>query len=750
MSIEQSLLSPADNIEPCISGHDSRFLFRMLVGALMVLSLMPACHPPEQDYAAFIPSPGKYDVRILRDTWGVPHIYGKTDADTAYGLAYAHCEDDWDHMEDGILTARGELASKAGLTWAKFDYIANWFRVREFAYEGYDTEITPELRAIMDAYAEGITHYAAIHPENMPHLVLPVTGQDVMAGVMLKAPFFYELHRNLLAMMDSSGINIDKGGVVAFRAMEENPFSRGFPIGSNAWAVGPSRSADGATRLAINSHMPWEGQVTWYEAHVHSEEGWDVIGATFPGGPFIFKGHNANMGWCHTINRPGLADIYELVIHPDNPDLYEYDGQWLELEKGTAKMRVRLWGNLIVPVSRELLWSVHGPAVRQGDKVFALRFVGYGDLKVLEQWYAMNKAQKLDDFLAAMNMSTMLSFNTLYADRDGNLFYAYGGKFPKRSTEFDWTKVLPGNTSEAVWEEFHPFSAVPQVLNPPSAFIQSCNSSPFHTTVGEGNPNPEEFCPSMRIETHYTNRSRRALALYGGDASITREEFYAYKYDKAYAPESRVGKWLTEVLQETPEEADLSAALDILRDWNLSAEKDSTGASLAMLAIELGPMSGAPETDSDAMKRLRNAVRYLKNTRNRLDVPWEEMLRLRRGDLDLGLGGCPDCLRAIDLKLLDDGHFVGINGDCFFQMVEWDAEGNLRSESVHQYGASTVDADSPHYADQAPLFAAEEMRPTLYHKDEVLANLALEYRPGDFSRPWHEVANNSGAKPEPQ
>lgn len=701
---------------------------------------LSGCQPPKQDYASFLPAPGKYDVRILRDTWGVPHIYGKSDADAAYGLAYAYCEDDWTNMEDAILTARGELASKGGREWVKFDYITNWFKVGAFARERYDTQLSPELRAVAEAYAEGITHFAALHPDKMPFLRLPVTGRDVIAGVMLKAPFFYELQRTLAAMMEKSGVKISKEGMVVFEAMRNNPFSRDLPIGSNSWAVGPTRSEDGATRLAVNSHMPWDGQLTWYEAHVHSEEGWDIIGATFPGGPLIFKGHNANMGWCHTINRPGLADIYEMKLNPDDPNQYEYDGEWRTLERGEAKMRVRLWGNLVVPVSRELLWSVYGPVMRQGDKAFALRFVGYGEVNVLEQWRMMNKAQNLNDFMAAMNMRTMLSFNTLYADREGNIFYAYAAKFPKRSPEFDWTRALPGNTSKAVWTEFHPFSDVPQVLNPPSAFLQTCNSAPFRATVGEGNPSPDQFSPSMRIETQYTNRSLRALALYGGDESISREEFYAYKYDKTYGPESRVGRWLREVLQsERPEDPDLRAALEILKGWDRVCNRDSAGATLAMLAMELPPVAGAPEAHPEPMRRLHGAVKYLLEKHHRIDVPWEDMLRLRHGNLDLGLGGCPDCLRAIDIKLQDDGRFIAINGDCFFQMVEWAADGTLRSESIHQYGAAASDRESPHYADQAPLFASEQMRPTLYYEKDIRANLALEYRPGEFVEPWYRV-----------
>lgn len=733
-----------------MSGKSAPFAPLLLsIIALMGISfLLVGCESPPFDPISFLPAPNKYEVKILRDQWGTPHIYGKTDADAAYGLAYAHCEDDWINIEDTILSARGELARKLGRDLVKFDYIAHLFKVVSFTEEHYASGISPELRAIVEAYAEGITHYAALHPDHMPYLRLPVTGKDIIAGVMIKAPFFYELQRSLEEMMSNSDIQLDEVGILALETLKNNPFSQDMPIGSNAWAVGPARSADGATRIAINSHMPWDGQLTWYEAHVHSEEGWDVIGATFPGGPFIFKGHNANMGWCHTINRPGLADIYELTLNPDDPDQYEFDGEWRFLEKQNAAIWIQVWKTISFPVFPELLWSVHGPAIRMGEKAYALRFVGYGDVDILEQWRFMNKAQNLDEFLAAMNRLTMLSFNTLYADRDGNLFYAYAGKIPKRSNNYDWTKLVPGNTSQTLWTDYYAFADLPQVLNPPSAFIQSCNSSPFHTTVGEGNPVEESFPAPMRIEKHYTNRSLRALTLYGGDDAITKEEFFTYKYDKEYDPESEIGLWLQEIKNAAePEDPQMRSAWEILQAWDRKGTGESTGATLVMLANELPMDKEAPPEYSKPMKQLYTAVMYLLNTRGRIDVPWSEMLRLKRGSLDLPLAGCPDCLRAFDLGLQEDGHFAPTNGDCFFQMVEWDADGTMRSQSIHQYGSATSDADSPHYADQAPLFVAEQMRPTLYYEEDIRAHLLLEYYPGEFVDPWYKHTEPKQTEP---
>ena len=708
---------------------------RTTITGILCLLLLPllllACAP--ENLAKYIPPEGKYDVRILRDTWGVPHIFGKTDADTAYGLAYAHCEDDWTNIEDGVLVSRARLASARGKDWAKFDYIVQFLRIRESVDEKYEKELSPELRALLEAYAAGVNHYAALHRKKVPYMPLPVTGKDIVIGAALKAPFFYDLQTDLEKLFGKKeGASIGGKGVQIAASFARNPFTNGMPIGSNAWAVGPKRSADGATRLAINSHMPWEGPVTFYEAHLHSEQGWNMIGGTFPGGPMIFLGHDDNKGWCHTINRPDLADIYELEINPANKNQYKFDGAWRDLEVGKARIKVWLWGPISWTFKQEMLWSAYGPTVRRDDgKVYAIRFAGLGEIGQLEQWYRMNKARNLEEFLAAMRMLKLTSLNTLYADKQGNLFYAYNGQFPVRSDGYDWTGVVPGNTSKTLWTEHYPFEKIPQVLNPPSGFIQTCNSSPYRTTDGAGNPRPEDFPVTMGIETHATNRCLRALELYGADPSITREKFHAYKFDKTYSVESGIAKFLEKLFAlDAPQDPVLQEGIKLLKSWDRTTTKETPAAALAILCSE-------NKNNDDPMATLRKATGILMQHYNRLDIPWSEMTRLRRGSTDLGLGGGPDCLRDVEVVLKDDGHFVGVNGDCYFLLVEWDKDGKLTSESIHQYGSATLDTNSPHYADQAPLFADEKMKPTLLTEEAVRANLKKEYRPGKGKDPWY-------------
>src|SRR4030095_8728884 len=227
------------------------------------------------------------DVRVLRDTWGVPHVFGKTDADAAYGLAWAHAEDDFETIQMRLLAARGALASVVGRDGAPNDFVVALLRVRETVDAKYSTDLSPEVRAVCEAYAEGINRYAALHPAEAILSLYPVTGKDVVAGFVQAVPFFFGLEKVLAELMQPTrfrpvSVKGDTGS--ASDAVAD-------PTGSNTIAVGPSRSADGFTRLALHSPHPWEGAFSWYEAHVHSEEGWDAVGGVFPGAPLILHRH---------------------------------------------------------------------------------------------------------------------------------------------------------------------------------------------------------------------------------------------------------------------------------------------------------------------------------------------------------------------------------------------------------------------------------------------------------------------------
>jgi penicillin amidase/acyl-homoserine-lactone acylase len=570
----------------------------------------------------------------------------------------------------------------------------------------------------------------------------------VAAGFIHRVPLFFGLDGalgELFAETRQGTVSEKEIGDWGLEIAFQSPISNLPPTvkyGSNVVAVGPSRSANGETFLAVNSHQPWEGPVAWYEAHLHSEEGWNMVGGLLPGSPTITHGHNEHLGWAFTVNSPDLIDIYVLEMNPDNPDQYQFDGEWRDLEVGEAPITVTLFGRFHWTVKQEVLWSVYGPTVRQDHGVYALRYAGMGEIGHVEEFVRLNKATNLAEFQSALREGPLPMFNVGYADEAGNIFYVYNGRIPLRTEGYDWQQYLPGNTSETLWTDYLPFDELPQVSNPPSGFVQNANSSPYRTTLGAGNPDEASFSVTLGIDDTMSNRSLRMLELFGGDESITEAEFYTYKYDMTYTPEADVVRMVNMILAEPPpSDPNERVAYDLLSSWDWQSTPDSMGASVAILTLyyvledpathmSVSNMTGGEFTAVAVQNSFSQAVALMRDKFGTVEVPWQEVNRLVRGDVDLGLGGSPDVLHAIYGELGEDGRFHGIAGDAYILMVTWQPDGSVSSQSIHQYGSATLDQSSPHYADQAPIFVNRELTPVWFTEAEILANLEEEYRPG--------------------
>ncbi|MBN1178413.1 MAG: penicillin acylase family protein, partial [Anaerolineae bacterium] len=298
-----------------------------VIGIVVAIVLVGAAAyifwPESPDVSGLADVAANYDVEILRDTWGVPHIFGQTDADVAFGLAYAHAEDDFLTIQQTLVAAQGRLASVYGQDAAPNDYMVHLLRIADVVEAGYEGDLSPEVRAICEAYADGLNLYAAHHPDEilLPDM-FPVSGRDVVAGSVHKLPLFFNLDQAL------GEVFADERQNTVSRRLAWDWLGVGNWVGSNTLAVSPARSAEGQTFLDVNSHQPWQGPVSWYEVHLHSEEGWDAVGGLFPGTPAIIHGHNRDLGWAFTVNKPDLIDIYVLEINPDDPNQYRFDGEW--------------------------------------------------------------------------------------------------------------------------------------------------------------------------------------------------------------------------------------------------------------------------------------------------------------------------------------------------------------------------------------------------------------------------------------
>jgi len=694
------------------------------VAWVMVADRLSQSSPP--DAAGLIAKAALYQARIERDTFGVPHVMGARDVDVAFGLGFAHCEDDFGTIQQVALAMRGELAASEGPKAAVSDYLVRLFRVWETVNAKYERDLPLDLRRVLEAYADGVNYYAARHPGQARRSLLPFTGKDVVAGFVFKLPFFYGLDRVLMKLNSPEGGSISNHGKNAFLTTDAP-----LPVGSNAVAVAPWRSADGATRLLVNSHQPYTGPVSWYEAVLDSGEGWHVAGGFFPGSPFMLHGHNRHLGWANTVNEPDLVDVYKLTMNPANSNQYRLDGHWRDLEKRDAPIRVKLWGPLIWTVHRDVLWAEQGPVMKTARGTFAIRYAGMGDVRAPLQYFRLNKAASLAEWRAAMRLQAIPSLNYVYADEKGNIGYIYNGAFPVRKEGLDWQGVLPGDRSDLIWRSYLPFEKEPQLWNPGSGLVFNANNTPFHATAPAGDLKAEDFSPTLGIQDDMTNRGWRAIETYGADPRITAEAFRKYKYDLAYSRRSEEAKILNEVLAvDAGNDTDLRRAHEILEKWDWMTDRANRGAALGILTVKPIMTSrvkgGQPKRPADA---LREAIATLKTHFGRIDPEWGQVNRLRRGKLNLPLDGGPDIFRGVYGAPQSDGTLTAVAGDTFVMFVTWDKNGKLSSESIHQFGSATLDANSRHYADQSPMFAEMKTKPVLFDQAELAGHVEADYRP---------------------
>ena len=669
----------------------------------------------------------KYNVIIYRDTWGVPHIFGDKDEDTAYGLGYAHAEDDFATIQDILIAARGNLAKYYGRSVAANDYMVKLLKIWDTVEKNYENGLSDDVIKISEAYADGINHYAYLYPDKAFKGVFPVKGKDIVAGFIHRMPLMFGLD-GTLAKLATNKYPIKNEDP----STSESDILNQRMLGSNVIAVSPSRSDDKFTRILINSHQPWSGPVAWYEAHLNSNEGWNMVGGLFPGSPVVLVGHNENIGWSHTVNKPDLIDVYELTLNPENSNQYYFDGRYENFEISESSIKVKIWGPIKWTFKRKVFRSKHGPVIKNEHGSFAIRYSGHDEFRYLEQWFRMNKSQNFDDFENALKLMAIPMFNTIYADKEGNIFYIYNALFPKRSDGYIWEgDPLKGDTSENLWKDYLPYKDLPKILNPKSGFLQNCNSSPFLATTGNDNPDQSLYNNNLGIERFQTNRALRAHEVYGEDLSIDRSEFYNYKYDTKYSEKSVLVTNLKRFLAEAKtKDKNANQAINILSKWNYETDSLAVGVHYALDAIK--PVYNPDDYYYDyelIMQRLKTSVNKTKDHFGKLDIKWGDIQRLKRGNKNLALSGGPDILRAIYTKG-DKGQRKAVAGDCYFQIVEWSPKGEVSSQSIHQYGSATLDPNSPYYNDQSQLFSTNKMKPVWMSLKDIKLNLLKSYSPG--------------------
>ncbi len=657
-------------------------------------------------------------IKIARDTYGVPHIFAKTDPEVAYGLAWANAEDDFATMQFTLLAGQRKLARLRGKEGATVDYIVHLLRCREVVEAKFGT-LSPDFVALLDGYVQGLNAYAARHPrEVLVRGSFPTTVLDQLTSMVFST--------SIITGADKALASIFSGKVPTLKT-----FASG---GSNAFAVHPSRTTDGQAYLAINSHQPLEGPVAWYEAHVCSEQGWNMLGGLFPGGPVVFLGTNENLGWAHTVNFQDKIDVYQLEINPENKYQYRFDGQWETLEAKKVKLKVKI-GPLRIPVKREVLWSKYGATLRNDKGTFSLRFGANQDIRAVEQWYRMNKARNFSEFYKAMEMTAIPGFNTVYADRHDTIFYVSNGKIPLRKPGYAWQSTLPGNVSATLWTAFHPLRDLPQYLNPRSGYLFNTNNTPFNASGKADNLKARDFDPTMGYETLDNNRSVRMQELFGQYDKLSYEDFKRIKYDNQLPAKLSFQTDVDALFRlRAGDHEDVAPLIEALQSWDRKTDADSQGAAVFLLFYRYAYAKLVDKgfdytlTPAECVEGLRSVKGYLMTNFGRTDLALGDLQKLVRGKKELPIWGMPDVITAIAAAPYKNGMLKATNGESYIELVRYPKGGLPIIESVISYGASNR-PDSPHYADQMELFVAKKTKKMTLDKAQVLREARRIYAP---------------------
>ena len=662
-------------------------------------------------------------VTIYRDTYGVPHIYGPTDASCVFGFAYAQAEDNFWQIEDSYLRAIGRASEVYGDKTLHDDLLVRALEIPRLSQQEYD-HAPPRIRQLVEAMAAGLNFYLERNPQTKPRLITHFEPWHTFA--FARYALYY------LFLFGETGIENKQ---IRDAAREQ---------GSNMWAVAPAKSATGRAMLFINPHQPFFGPGQWYEGHVHSDEGWDMSGASFFGSLSPTIGHNEYLGWSHTVNKPDVFDVYkEAFDDPQHPLSYRYGHEHRKAVEWTESIGVKT-DRGIVPRRFTLRKTHHGPIVAWRDgKALAVKFSRLEEGGQIEQWYEMTRAHNLGEFRSTLSRLAVPMFNTLYADREGNIFYLYNGAVPRRSTKYDWSKPVDGSDPETEWHGYHSIGELPQVLNPKSGFVQNCNSTPFTTTVFE-NPYPSKFPPYMVGEGE-TARARISRRILFNQDKFTFEDWARAAFDTTVIEaETEIPKlWERyQVLKQSDaaRAARLERAVTELREWDHRGTVRSVPMTLFTLWYQ---KSRDAKAKADPLGTLEGVLKDLQEDFGTWEVAWGDINRVQRGESSgddpfsdaepsLPVAGGPG-YEGIVFNFYarpekGQKRRYGVAGHSFVSVVEFGPQ--IQARSILVFGESS-DPRSPHYLDQTRLYADEQFKPAWFTLADIQAHAEKTYHPGE-------------------
>ena len=659
-------------------------------------------------------------IEIIRDNYGVPHIYAPTDAEVAYGFAWAQAEDHFKLIQEAYLAGNGLLGKLIGLKGAGADFLTQLIQSEETVDKYYNT-LDKKFIALAEAFAAGLNAYSKKHPEEiLEKKLFPLTVKKLLRYTQLQLFISNEADKLV------SGI-VNNSLSWPYKIEEDSK-------GSNFIAVSRDRTGSDETFLAINTHQPLEGPTSWYEAHLVSEEGTNIIGAAFPGTPCILTGANEYLGWTHTVNYPDKADVYALQMHPKKKDVYLVDGKPYTLEKFKAKLTLKFLG-INIPIKKKFYKSIYGPTLKNKTGVYAVRTPSTTNITAIEQWWKMNKATNFSEFYEALEMKALPGYNIGYADRNDTIFYISNGKIPIRAKGYDWTDVVPGNTRETLWDTYYDIKDLPQVVKPKSGFVYNANHSPFKSSNEADNPIAKNFAKEMNFETYDNNRSTRLLQLLEEEERIDYKRFKRIKYDHQLPTPLQYNYMDLNPLfdMKATDYPEVSTLLTDIHNWDRITNPTSYGAgAYASLYYQLTPFYYQLGKDRTFTKEalyeaLKITKEHLKTYFNAERIQLGEFQKLVRGNKELPIYGLPDVVTAMRGQPYKDGKIKITHGESYIGLVRFTPT-KTYFESVISFGKSRR-PESPHYTDQMELYSNFETKTMSFDRSDVMKTAKRVYAP---------------------
>ena len=712
-------------------------------------------------------------VMIHRDRWGVAHLLGETDESTLFGAGYAQAEDFFWQLEDTTIQAIGRYAEIRGKDGLKTDLLVRSFELAGRSKQDF-AKLPPESQKLLQAFASGVNYFLKVEPNEKPRLLERFEAWHVLAidrylmltmtyggsGARKPRPQDAKLSLHDQVVPKNSWDWIDPPTQLESNVREA--------IGSNSWAIAPSKTRSGEAMLFINPHQPWYGIGQFYEMHLHSKETLRFSGACFFGNPIPVIGHNEYLGWAYTVNQPDVADSWKIEFdHPTDPLKYRFGDGYRQATEWQESISI-LENNVVETKTVTFRKTETGPVMsHNGKQAIVAKVARLFETGRLDQAVEMVRATNFKEWKKAFSRCAIPMFNVTYADRDGNIFYAYNGAVPIRDERFDWTRTVDGSDPATQWQGIHDFSDLPQVLNPESGYVQNCNCSPYVTT-DSGNPQRRNF-PKYMVRDWDVDKRRSKLAreLLSNANDVTFDWYQKLCFDSTlYWPRIEKANWQREfksLKQTDPEIAGkLEPYLDALTSWDGKADRNSKVALLCISWYEelygtsqseriKNEYKGNPRKQLIALGRV---ARQLEEIHGDWRLPWGQVHRLQRtaysaDTMEAGVSllpfahsqacaGAPGPLGVVftiystpSVPVLRPQRFAVVG--CSYMSAIAFGKDKVRAVSLVPFGASGSPR-SPHFRDQAELLANQKFKRAWFYEDDVTKAARQSYHPGEKNK----------------